>query len=90
MAEARDDQALRAKLLMAAARLTHDRNDFAASAALSRKMLDLYQAIGDRQGEADAHERLATALMNMYELEEARRHFAQSAALYQSFGQRHG
>ncbi len=57
---------------------------------LGMQMLDLCSSIGDREGEADAHTRVATAASRLFHVEEASRHYEQAEALYAMLGNRRG
>ncbi|MEP6774676.1 MAG: AAA family ATPase, partial [Chloroflexota bacterium] len=57
---------------------------------LGLQMLELCSSIGDREGEADAHTRVATAASRLFHVEEARRHYEQAEALYATLGNRRG
>jgi tetratricopeptide (TPR) repeat protein len=46
--------------------------------------------MGDREGEADASSRLAAIAGRLFQVEEARRHYARAAALYEQVGKRQG
>jgi tetratricopeptide (TPR) repeat protein len=57
---------------------------------LGLQMLELCSSIGDREGEADAHTRVATAASRLFHVEEARRQYEQAEALYAMLGNRRG
>ena len=57
---------------------------------LGLQMLELCSSIGDREGEADAHTRVATAASRLFHVEEARSQYEQAEALYAMLGNRRG
>ncbi len=57
---------------------------------LGLQMLELCSSVGDREGEADAHTRVASAASRVFHVEEARRHYEQAEALYAMLGNRRG
>lgn len=57
---------------------------------LGLQMLELCRSIGDREGEADAHTRVASAASRLFHVEEARRHYEQAQGLYALLGNRRG
>lgn len=66
------------------------RQDFEAAGALAQQMLELCQAIGDREGEADALARLASVAARDFRVREARQFYAEAAQLYNAMGKRQG
>lgn len=64
--------------------------DFPASLALAEHMLTLCRAIGEREGEADAHARLGAVLARLFRIQEARQHYAEAEAGYHAIGKRQG
>ncbi len=53
-------------------------------------MLELCSSIGDREGDADAHTRVATVASRLFHVEEARGHYKQAESLYAMLGNRRG
>ncbi|HSA99489.1 MAG TPA: hypothetical protein VLE49_02485, partial [Anaerolineales bacterium] len=90
LVEEHSDQGTLVKSLRAAASAAFSRQDFDVSQRLSQQMLDLCQRIGDREGEADAHSRLAMIAARLFRVSEARYHYAQAATLYQQVRKRQG
>ena len=65
-------------------------HDFAGAYALGQRMLELCRAIGDREGEADALQRVATAEARLFRIDEARRHYREAGAIFSALGKRQG
>jgi DNA-binding SARP family transcriptional activator/tetratricopeptide (TPR) repeat protein len=63
---------------------------YAACRSLAIEARDLYRTIGDREGEADAISRQATAAARLSLLAEARSCFEDAAAIYGAIGKRQG
>jgi DNA-binding SARP family transcriptional activator len=63
---------------------------YAACRSLATEARDLYRTIGDREGEADAISRQATAAARLSLLSEARSCFEEAAAIYAAIGKRQG
>jgi tetratricopeptide (TPR) repeat protein len=63
---------------------------YAACRSLAIEARDLYRTIGDREGEADAISRQATAAARLSMLAEARSCFEEAAAVYAAIGKRQG
>jgi tetratricopeptide (TPR) repeat protein len=63
---------------------------YEACRALAIEARELYRTIGDREGEADAISRQATAAARLSMLAEARRCFEEAAVIYAAIGKRHG
>ncbi len=76
--------------LRAASSAAFSRQEFDVSQRLSQQMLELCQNIGDREGQADAHSRLAMIASRLYRVQEARQHYAQAVHLYELVGKRQG
>jgi DNA-binding SARP family transcriptional activator len=90
LVEEHSDQGTLVKSLRAAASAAFSRQEFDVSESLSQQMLDLCQRIGDREGEGDAHSRLAMIAARLFHIKEARHHYAQAAALYRQVRKRQG
>jgi len=90
LVEAQGDQVLVIKTLKATARAAFMHRDFDASRALAEQMLALCRAVGDREGEADAHARLGTTLARQFRVSEALAHYDEAAALYAELDKRQG
>lgn len=82
------NKALFARSTMAAAGIAIMQREYSGARDLARKALELYREIGDREGEADAQARFATALGISNRLDDSRREFAAAAALYRRLGKR--
>ena len=65
-------------------------HDFAGAYALGQRMLELCRAIGDREGEADALQRVATAEARLFRIDEARRHYREAGTIFSALGKRQG
>jgi tetratricopeptide (TPR) repeat protein len=63
---------------------------YEACRALAIEARELYRTIGDREGEADALSRQATAAARLSMLAEARRCFEEAATIYAAIGKRQG
>jgi tetratricopeptide (TPR) repeat protein len=90
MAGAQGDRALLIRTMDAAARAAFNARDFPTSLALSEQLLAICRAIYHREGEADAHARMAPALARMYRVAEAGRHYDLAAAQYAELGKKQG
>jgi predicted ATPase/DNA-binding SARP family transcriptional activator len=84
------NQSLLVGILRAASSAAITEVDISTSYALGRQMLELCRRIGDREGEADAHARLAAADVRLFHIEEAREHYKQAQTLYAILGNRRG
>jgi tetratricopeptide (TPR) repeat protein len=58
-----------------------------ARQAHAMQALDLYRSIGDREGEASAHQLLGIAAGQLWQVENARRHFKLTRDLYEALGE---
>jgi DNA-binding SARP family transcriptional activator len=87
-AEAAGDQGTIARVAMARATASIMQRDFANARGAAEGALQRYRAIGDREGEADSLSRMATAFAMLLRFDESREHFAQTAAIYRSTGNR--
>ncbi len=76
--------------LRAASGALFARQNFAAAQRVAQQMLDLCRSIGDREGEADALARLASVAARLFQIEEARRLYAEVEQRYNSLGKRQG
>lgn len=90
LVENHSDQGTLVKSLRAASSAAFSRQEYDVSQTLSRQMLELCQRIGDREGEADAHSRLAMVAARLFHINEARQHYAEAAALYQQVRKQQG
>jgi len=90
LTRAHGDQDLLVRTLRATSAATFVHQDYAESRALAEQMLTLCQEIGDREGEADAHARLATIAARRFQVKEAGRHYQQAADLYAMVDKRQG
>lgn len=90
LVEALDDLALLARTLGTASRAAFTHRDFGASRVLAGQMLALCRTIGDREGEADAHARLAATLARLFQVSRALGHYEKATSLYADMGKRQG
>lgn len=90
LVEEHSDQGTLVKSLRAASSAAFSRREFDVSQTLARRMLELCQRIGDREGEADAYARLAMVAARLYRVAEARQYYARAADLYQQVRKRQG
>jgi len=90
LARGHSNQSLVVQTQRAASGAAFARQEYAESQALAEQMLALCHAIGDREGEADAHLRLATVAGRRFQVSEAREHYRQAAELYDLVGKRQG
>jgi DNA-binding SARP family transcriptional activator/energy-coupling factor transporter ATP-binding protein EcfA2 len=81
-----DNALLVARVLMSSSAAAIMRREFPEALRDAGAALERYREIGDREGEAEATSRVATALGMLQRIDEARSTFAQSAAIYQSIG----
>ena len=87
-AENTAEQSLIARVAMASAGVAIMRRDFARAAADAQEALRRYREIGDREGEAEAGTRVASALSFLLRFEEAAAAFAAAANVYRALGNR--
>lgn len=90
LAQAHRDQTLLVRALRTASGAAFAHQNYAESQALGRQLLELCREIGDREGEADAHSRLATVAARLFRVEEAHQHYGRAAELYERIGKRQG
>jgi len=90
LARGHGNQSLVVQTQRAASGAAFVQQEYAESQALAEQMLALCHAIGDREGEADAHLRLATVAGRRFQVSEAREHYRQAAELYDLVGKRQG
>jgi len=90
LAHGHGNQSLVVQTQRAASGAAFVQQEYAESQALAEQMLALCRAIGDREGEADAHTRLATVAGRRFQVNEAREHYRQAAELYDLVGKRQG
>ncbi|HEY3227748.1 MAG TPA: tetratricopeptide repeat protein, partial [Roseiflexaceae bacterium] len=84
------DRALVAQTVSTAAGAAIAHQDFGTSYALGQQMLELCAAIGDREGEADARARIATAATRLFRIQEALDHYDKAREIYTALGKRQG
>jgi len=75
------DPELRYRVLDARYGVAYYRERTDVLAPLARELLDMARALGDRAGEALAHRRIGNALLFVFEVEDAMRHFARALEL---------
>ncbi|HZV77084.1 MAG TPA: AAA family ATPase [Candidatus Babeliales bacterium] len=85
-----NDPASTARFLQSAMMEQIMRQDFSAVYRLAGDLLELMRAIGNRLGEARAHDRLATAANRLGRIGEAIEGYARALEIYESIGDRHG
>jgi len=90
LAGSHTNQSLLVRTLKSAALAATIQQDSQTAYALGQQMLDLCRAIGDRAGEADAHARLGGTAARLFQVQEAREHYTQAAALHTVLGNRQG
>jgi predicted ATPase len=90
LAEATHDYALLIQTLRGVAASIFVRQDFPASEAAARQMLELARTSGDREGEADAQLRLGAVAARLQRFDEARAHNAAAMTLYTQLGKLQG
>jgi tetratricopeptide (TPR) repeat protein len=90
LAKERGNPQLVADTLFAASSSAMILHDLATCMDLARDAGDLYVSLGDREGEADALARIATALARLGRHDEARKHNVAAAAIFESIGKRQG
>ncbi|HMA37374.1 MAG TPA: AAA family ATPase [Chloroflexia bacterium] len=86
----RANRSLLVRTLRATAMAATLQVDIDLAYALGQQTLDLCRTIGDRECEADAHARVASAAARLFHIEEARQHYAQAEAIYLALGNRQG
>lgn len=77
-----------ARATLAAAGAAIMRREFAPATALSQAALELYREMGDREGEGEALERLASASAMLGRLDEARTTRSRAAQIFADLGKR--
>ncbi|MDQ2818654.1 MAG: AAA family ATPase [Candidatus Eremiobacteraeota bacterium] len=90
VAESNGNGSLLARALWTASAEALMRHDFERCVDLCRKAMDLYRAIGDREGQADALARCSSGLGRLHRYEEARRCNAAAAEIFSDMGKRQG
>jgi DNA-binding SARP family transcriptional activator len=90
LAEATGNPRLVADTLFAASSSALMLHDLTACIALATTATELYVSLGDREGEADALARKATALARLGRRDEAREQNLAAAAIFESIGKRQG
>jgi DNA-binding SARP family transcriptional activator/tetratricopeptide (TPR) repeat protein len=83
-ARASGDVALLARAMITAAGVAHQRGS--ARQIYATQALELYRSVGDHEGEARAHEVLGLAATELWQIENARRHFACARDLFEALG----
>lgn len=66
------------------------RGDYKTARGYAEQMLTLTRRIADREGEADAHWRLANAATRLFHIQDAQMHFDAAAALFEQIGKTQG
>ncbi len=87
-AESTDDPVLITRVAMASAAIAIMCRDFPRALADSQEAQRRYREIGDREGEAEAGTRVASALSFQMRFEEASAEFAAAASIYRALGNR--
>jgi DNA-binding SARP family transcriptional activator len=87
VARASGDVALVAKATREAAVVAHLRQDYSTLQTYAFEALALSRSIGDREGEASAHQGLGIAAKKLWQVEDARRHHKRACDLYEALGQ---
>jgi predicted ATPase/DNA-binding SARP family transcriptional activator len=87
-AESTADPSLIVRVAMTSAGVAIMRRDFARALTDSREAHRRYREIGDREGEAEAGTRVASALSFLLRFEEAAAAFAAAANIYRAIGNR--
>jgi tetratricopeptide (TPR) repeat protein len=82
------NKALFARSTMAASATALMERNFAVARELAFQALELYREMGDREGEADARSRYATALGSSNQLDESRREYGVAAELCRRLGKK--
>jgi len=90
IAQAQPNTSLIAQTTLAAGKAAFLQQNYNLSEQLGREAVDLYRAMGDREGEADAHARIAASLARRFQMDEARRHYGEATATYAAIGKRLG
>jgi predicted ATPase len=90
LAEATQDYALLIQTLRGVAAAIFVKQDFPASEAAARQLLEVARTIGDREGQADAQLRLGAVAARLKRLAEARDHNAAAMSLYTQVGKLQG
>ena len=89
-AESSGNQALLAQTYLMASTSANMRMDYTRCQQLAECALEIYVAIGDREGEADACVRLGVVAGRNFEIPRARHWYAQARDLYQALGKKQG
>ncbi|HLI94910.1 MAG TPA: AAA family ATPase [Candidatus Baltobacteraceae bacterium] len=87
-AESTKDPSLIARVAMTSAGIAIMRRDFARALTDAQEAHARYREIGDREGEAEAGTRVASALSFQMRFEEAAAEFAAAASIYRAIGNR--
>jgi tetratricopeptide (TPR) repeat protein len=90
LAETQGNPRLVADTLFAASSSAMMLHDLTPCMDLATTAMELYVSLGDREGEADALARVATALARLGRHDEAREHNVAAAAIFESIGKRQG
>ncbi|MBI5303980.1 MAG: AAA family ATPase [Chloroflexi bacterium] len=90
LAEARGNYALLIQTWRTTSGVLFARQDFDAAARLANQMLERCRAMGDREGEADAHARLGAIAARQFQIQSAREHYDQARKLYAALEKRQG
>ena len=90
LAEQRGNYALLIQTWRTTSGVLFARQDFDAAARLAQQMLERCCALGDREGEADAHARLGAIAARQFQIQTAREHYDHARALYTALEKRQG
>ncbi len=90
LAESLSDLALQARTLRMACLAAHEKQENATRMVLAQELLELYRTIGDREGEAYTYSYMATASLDLFQIQAARDYFAKAETLYEALGVRLG
>ncbi len=90
LAEQSNNPYLLAQALRTLASLAFSTPDFAMLEQTAQQLLDLCRKIGDRQGEANAHARLAHASGHLFQIERAREHYRKAESIYSAIAAKRG
>ncbi len=90
LAEQRGNYALLIQTWRTTSGVLFARQDFDAAGRLANQMLARCRAIGDREGEADAHARLGAIAARQFQIQAARDHYDHARELYTALEKRQG
>lgn len=84
------NESLAAHALSAASLAAHLAADYDRSRSFALQALQIYRAIGDREGEADCLSRLGNIDSRLFHVHDASNNFAKAAAIYKTLDKRRG